>query len=308
MQNSIIFACFFRKNCKTKSNKQTIGIFDLKTYLSILFLSLFFSFTGYSQRPKDKSAEIGVFLGCSYYIGDINPLVHFGPMTKPAGGAVFRYNLNPRLAVRANAFFGTIQADDAIASSTAQQRRNLNFRSKISEFSIQAEFNFLEYQLGNERRKFTPYIFAGLGAFKFNPIAIYNNYSFTLQPLGTEGQGLEGGPKKKYKLTQFSIPFGVGIKTHLSKRIGLSLEWGMRKTFTDYLDDVSTTYYDPVELAARRGAVAAAASDPSTGTDPNYSNVGRQRGNPTTKDWYSFAGFVLTLKLKEKRETCPGVN
>jgi hypothetical protein len=280
----------------------------LKKYFAILFSLLLISLTGSAQRPKDKSAEIGIFLGGSYYIGDLNPLVHFGPMTKPAGGAVFRYNINPRLAFRANAFFGTLQADDAISSSAAQQQRNLNFKSKITEFSVQAEFNFLDYQIGNERRKFTPYIFAGIGAFKFNPTATYYNYSYTLQPLGTEGQGLEGGPRKKYKLTQVSIPFGVGIKTNLSKMIGLSLEWGMRKTFTDYIDDVSTTYYDPALLAAAHGKVSAVASDPSKGTDPNFSNVGRQRGNPTTKDWYSFAGFVLTLKLKEKRETCPGVN
>jgi hypothetical protein len=280
----------------------------LKNYFFIFFFILFCSLEGIAQRPKDKSAEIGVFLGGSYYIGDLNPLVHFGPQTQPAGGAVFRYNINPRLAVRANALFGTIQADDALSSSSSQQQRNLNFRSKITEISIQAEFNFLDYQIGNERRKFSPYIFLGAAGFKFNPVATYNNYKYTLQPLGTEGQGLEGGPRKKYKLFQFSIPFGVGIKTNLSKNIGLSIEWGMRKTFTDYLDDVSTTYYDPTKLALANGMVSARASDPSKGTDPNYSNVGRQRGNPTTKDWYSFAGFVLTLKLKEKRETCPGVN
>lgn len=280
----------------------------MKKYFFILFFFLFCTLTGSAQRPNKKSAEIGVFLGTSYYIGDLNPLVHFGPMTKPAGGAVVRYNVNTRVALRANAFFGNVQADDALSSSSAQQQRNLNFKSKVTEFSAQAEFNFLDYQIGNERKKFTPYIFAGIGVFKFNPVAVYNNYSFTLQPLGTEGQGLEGGPRKKYKLTQMSIPFGIGIKTNLSKMIGLSIEWGMRKTFTDYLDDVSTTYYDPARLAAAHGAVAAVASDPSKGTDPNYSNVGRQRGNPTTKDWYSFAGIVLTLKLKEKRESCPGVN
>jgi len=293
---------------KNKHQSLTPETAHLNRHFIILFSLLLGAFNSSAQRPQDKSAEIGVFLGGSYYIGDLNPLVHFGPMTKPAAGAVFRYNVNPRLALRANAFFGTIQADDAISSSLAQQQRNLNFKSKVSEFSVQAEFNFLDYQIGNERKKFTPYIFLGIGAFKFNPVATYYNYSFTLQPLGTEGQGLDGGPRKKYKLTQVCIPFGVGIKTNLSKMIGLSIEWGMRKTFTDYLDDVSTTYYNPAKLAAAHGAVSAVAADPSRGTDPNYSNVGRQRGNPTTKDWYSFAGITLTLKLKEKRETCPGVN
>lgn len=281
----------------------------MKKLLFIPVFCLLFTFAGFSQNKHKKSAELGIFLGGSYYIGDLNPLVHFGPMTKPAGGVVFRYNFNPRVAVRANCFFGNIQADDAASNSAAQQQRNLNFSSSVRELSVQGEFNFLDYQIGNEKKKFTPYIFLGIAGFTFNPVAQYGNYKYTLQPMGTEGQGLDGGAsKKRYKLTQISIPFGVGIKTNLSKQIGLSIEWGMRKTFTDYLDDVSKTYYDPAILAAAHGGAAAVASDPSKGTDPNFSNTGRQRGNPTTKDWYSFAGIVLTLKLKEKKETCPGVN
>lgn len=281
----------------------------MKKHFLISFILLLSALTGAAQRGKDKSSEIGIFLGGSYYIGDLNPIIHFGPLTRPAGGVVYRYNFNPRLAARANAFFGTIQADDAVSNSAAAQQRNINFKSKIAELSAQLEFNFLDYQIGNERKKFTPYLFFGLAGFKFNPTATYNNTEYSLQELGTEGQGLDGGAsKKKYKLIQMSIPFGVGIKTNLAKNIGLSIEWGMRKTFTDYLDDVSTIYYDPAKLAAAHGTASAVVSDPSKGTDPNFSNVGRQRGNPTTKDWYSFAGIVLTIKLKGKRETCPGVN
>lgn len=258
-----------------------------------------------SQRHK-KSAEIGIFLGGSYYIGDLNPTGHFNQFTKPAGGIVFRYNLNPRLSARANVLFGSLEAHDEFSGSVSQQQRNLSFKSPLTEASAQLEFNFLDYAIGNEKKKFTPYIFFGLAVFQFSPKGQLNNNWVNLQPLGTEGQGLEGGAtKKKYKLVQMSIPFGVGIKTNLSKNIGLSIEWGMRKTFTDYLDDVSNRYYDPAKLAATRGTQAAALSDQSKGTDPGSSNVGRQRGNPTTKDWYSFAGIVLSIKLKEKRETCP---
>ena len=81
----------------------------------------------------------------------------------------------------------------------------------------------------------------------------------------------------------------------------------MRKTFTDYLDDVSKRYYDPVLLAAAHGETAAIMSDKSIGTDPNYTNRGRQRGNATTKDWYAFAGIILTLKLQPAIAPCPGV-
>jgi opacity protein-like surface antigen len=278
----------------------------VKRYLLISLLS-FSIFKGYSQ-PVKKGAEIGLFLGCSYYIGDLNPMGHFNQFTKSAGGAVFRYNFNPRLAARISVFAGAIEGDDSFSNSQSQQQRNLKFRSNLSELSGQLEFNFLDYEIGNDYHGFSPYIFAGVAGYKFKPQGNVNDQWVDLQPLGTEGQGLPGGAsKRKYKLTQFSIPFGVGVKINLSKRIGISLEWGLRKTFTDYLDDVSTRYYDPAIIAARRGNNAAYLSDPSIGTDPNYTNVGRQRGNPTTKDWYNFSGIAITIKLKEKRKSCPGV-
>jgi hypothetical protein len=279
----------------------------VKKQLFILTIILLSTVAASAQRKK-KSAEIGVFLGGSYYIGDLNPFGHFNQFTKPAGGFVFRYNLDPRLAVRANVLFGGIEGHDSFSKSDAALQRNLSFKSPITELSGQLEFNFLDYQIGNEKRKFSPYIFLGIAGFKFNPQGELNNNWVALQPLGTEGQGLDGGAsKKKYKLVQISIPFGVGVKANLSKNIGISFEWGIRKTFTDYLDDVSTKYYDPVKLAAARGGTAAVMSDPSIGTDPAYSNTGRQRGNASNKDWYCFAGIALTVKLKEKRETCPGV-
>lgn len=281
---------------------------NLKNFFFILISALFSSHTGFSQ-PKQKSSEIGVFLGGSYYIGDLNPLAHFNQFTKPAGGIVFRYNFNPRLAARANAFLGAIEGQDSFSNSSAQQQRNLHFKSTIAELSAQLEFNFLNYKIGDDRQLFSPYIFFGLAGFKFNPQAKINNNWIDLQPLGTEGQGLpNGATKRKYKLLEISIPFGIGIKTNLSKNIGMTVEWGMRKTFTDYLDDVSKRYYDPAVLAVKRGATTAQLSDPSIGTDPNFSNVGRQRGNPTTKDWYAFAGIGLTVKLKDKRPKCPGAN
>jgi hypothetical protein len=278
----------------------------LKKYLFIAIILIPAS-TGWAQQPK-KSAEVGIFLGCSYYIGDLNPIAQFNQFTKPAGGAIFRYNFNTRLAARISALFGAIEGDDSFSTSVAQQQRNLKFRSNIYELSGQLEFNFLDYEIGNDRHLFSPYIFFGLAGFKFNPQGNINNHWVDLQPLGTEGQGLPGGAsKRKYKLNQMSIPFGIGVKMNLSKYIGMTIEWGMRKTFTDYLDDVSTKYYDPAVIAAKHGATAGSLSDRSIGTDPNYSNIGRQRGNPTTKDWYCFAGIGLTIKFKEKRKTCPGV-
>ena len=251
--------------------------------------------------------EVGIFLGGSYYIGDLNQK-HLNEFTKPAGGLVFRYNFNKRLSARATALYGIVEAHDSYSASAAQKQRNLAFKSNIIEGAAVLEFNFLEYEIGNENRKFSPYIFGGIAGFNFKPTGDYGGTWVALQPLGTEGQGLpDGASKKKYKLTQISLPFGVGVKANLAESIGLSLEWGMRKTFTDYLDDVSKTYYDPAAITVAHGVPAGVLSDPSIGTDPNHTNVGKQRGNPTNKDWYSFVGIMLTVKFKQKPNPCPGI-
>jgi hypothetical protein len=125
-----------------------------------------------------------------------------------------------------------------------------------------------------------------------------------LQPLSTEGQGTSAKPgTRKYRLVQVSIPFGAGFKLNLSERIDLSMEWGMRKTFTDYLDDVSTVYPDPTILDTEKGSISAAMSDRTGSTN----NVGRQRGNSKNKDWYCFTGVVLGFKFREPAQKCPAM-
>jgi hypothetical protein len=124
--------------------------------------------------------------------------------------------------------------------------------------------------------------------------------------MGTEGQGSTvSNGNKPYSLTQIGIPFGLGLKYSLLKKFCIGLEWGMRKTFTDYLDDVSTVYPDPIIIEAESGPVAAALSD-RTYKDPGQvvNNTGLQRGNSHTKDWYSFAGIFITYKIKGKNAHC----
>lgn len=238
-------------------------------------------------------------LGCSYYIGELNPSSHFNSLTRPAGGVVFRHNFNLRFALAANIYFGSIQGIDARSSSFEQQQRNLSFRSPLYELGCRGEFNFIEYKIGDEKHEFTPFMFLGVAVFNFNPKASYGNQWIALQPLKTEGQS------KAYRKTQMSIPFGAGVRINLAKRVGLVAEWGMRKTFTDYLDDVSTVYADPAQLKADNGAISAAVADRSgTGS----SNIGRQRGNPRNKDWYSFAGLTLTFQLVDKPDHCSSYN
>jgi hypothetical protein len=295
-----------KNTIKTRLKSYLARTLKVRNQIAILFFSFLLTLSSFAQSNK-KSVEVGLFLGGSYYIGDLNPIRHFDQFTKPGGGVVFRYNFNPRLAFRGNFLLGTIEAHDEFSPVAWQQQRNLSFQSQITEISAQLEFNFLKYQIGNEKDRFTPYIFGGMAGFRFEPQGQVGDEWYSLHSLSTEGQGLPGGPAKNYKLFQISLPFGVGIRLNVAKSMSLGLEWGMRKTFTDYLDDVSTRYYNPTLLEAYKGETAVILADQSIGTDAGYNNVGRQRGNPATKDWYSFAGAVLTIKINGKGNECPGV-
>jgi hypothetical protein len=101
------------------------------------------------------------------------------------------------------------------------------------------------------------------------------------------------------------MPLGLGFKFNIHKKVQLSLEYGIRLTFTDYLDDVSGTYVDPVELGAINGPVAASLSDRSLNQIGQAGrNTGSRRGDGAFNDWYSFFGIGITFKLGE-RAKCP---
>jgi hypothetical protein len=201
--------------------------------------------------------------------------------------------MNHRLTLQTHFIHGKVEASDS--KSNANPDRNLNFNSSINEVGVQFEVNFFEYFIGSKMHWWTPYIFGGTSVFFFKPYGSVNGSIVALQPLGTEGQGSSIYPDRKpYKLYAFSMPFGVGIKVSLNKLFGIGAEWGMRKTTTDYLDDVSKTYY--LNLATANPAQVppkAVASDPTMSH-----NAGMQRGNSQNTDWYSFAGVTLVVKIR----------
>jgi len=265
-----------------------------KSSVLLVFL-LLLSSTLFSQRTGD----LGIFGGVSYYLGDLNPGRQF-LMPKPAFGVLYRYNMNHRMALQAHYIHGKIEASDS--KSNTNPSRNLSFFSPVDEAGVQFEVNFFEYFIGSKMHWWTPYIFGGTSVFIFKPYANINGSKIALQPLGTEGQGSSVYPDRKpYKLYAFSVPFGIGMKVSLNKTFGVGAEWGMRKTTTDYLDDVSKTYY--LNLASANPAqipLKAVASDPTLSH-----NSGMQRGNSKNTDWYSFAGVTLVVKIRMlSKERC----
>lgn len=267
----------------------------MKFVFSILCILVLTAGSIYSQAGKRtfKQHEVGISIGGCYYIGDLNPKKHFN-LTQPGGGIFYRFTPNYRYAFRGGINFGSIMGDDSQSDETDQLQRNLNFKSNITEFNVIAEFNFLEYRISNDKYKFTTYLFLGLDVFMFKPRAQINNQWVDLQPLRTEGED------KRYKLTQMSIPFGIGVKMNVSRQVGIGFEWGPRKTFTDFLDDVSGTYPDPT-LKPYSSQLSQQLSDRSKNAG---SNINEQRGNPRTKDWYVFCGITLTVKLNIKPPPC----
>lgn len=262
-------------------------------YLIFTFLMVTSSLLSQTKKRNFRQHEVGIMIGGSYYIGDLNPRKQFN-LTQPAGGVFYRFTPNYRYAFRGGFNYGNIMGDDSQSEDADQIQRNLNFKSRIIEFHAIAEFNFLEYRISNDKYKFTTFLFLGLDVFNFKPRAQMGNFWIDLQPLRTEGQS------KGYKLTQVAIPFGLGVKMNVTKKVGIGIEWGPRKTFTDYLDDVSGTYPDP--FASPFSSInGVKLSDRSKNAG---SNVNEQRGNPRTKDWYFFFGLTLNFKLNFVAPPC----
>lgn len=259
--------------------------------LFLLFLLTSFSVDAQRANRRSKS-ELGIMLGGSYYIGDLNQFGHF-KNTNLAGGLVYRYNVHSRMALRANVMYGSVEAYDSQSKNPLLKNRNLDFQSEIYEGAVGVEFNYFPFQLGHDRYRATGYLLAEIGLFHMNPTTTLNGDEIELQSLGTEGQGSSLSSKGYYNKTQLTIPLAVGFKFSIGKNIGLNLEYGIRKTFTDYLDDVgSNNYVNPSTLAVENGPLAAQLSNRSL----DGSRFGK-RGNATTKDWYTFFGVMLTIRL-----------
>jgi len=256
-----------------------------------------------------QNSEVGFLFGTSAYSGDLDKSTRFLSQGEnhAALGIFARFDLNRFVAARANFTYGKISASDANSNSPALRARNLSFQSNITELSTVAEFN----PLGTNSRgaRIQPYIYVGVAFFRFKPEAVYAGQLLELQPLGTEGQS-DG---ERYRLNQIAIPLGLGFKFRLTERVNIGMDVGLRKTFTDYLDDVSGSYVTYSDLLRENGSLAAALGNREgeligDGTEPVIRNTGDVRGNPDTKDWYYTAGVTVSYQLFGKVKNFKGRN
>ena len=274
-----------------------------------------------SSYWKTQRNELSFGFGISNFLGELGGRNQIGApfvwdlefsQTRPAASFSYRYHVAKNVALRLGLTYGVLAGNDNLTTETYRKLRNLSFKSDVYELEMVFEFHLYKEELGHvydlrgvkgtKSSRVGLYFFGGVGAFNFNPKAQLNNAWVELQPLGTEGQGLEGGPEP-HSLTQICIPMGLGLRKALNKQWSVGLELQYTKTFTDYIDDVSTNYFDNDAIADRSGAQGAFLADPSVydARFPEFGSAGQQRGDPDDLDAYLFLKAQLHYKIVKYR-------
>ena len=323
----------------------------LHKFVQKRFLLLLLSFTilsnSYSQAflfgGEKVKWEVGFNFGPSFFLGDLGGNSGKGTndikdinleFTKMMKGVFVTAYPKGWLGIRLAADVTYLEGSDDIINTTGinelyRKQRNLDFKSTVLEGYFALElFPTMMFRRNTEYEpKLRPYGLIGVGVFHFNPKgslsdAAGNKTWYALQPLRLEGQGMAEYPDvKPYKLTQINIPIGVGIKYYVSERINLSSEILYRKTFTDYIDDVSAKYIDPNNfskyLSAADAAVAYKLSDkiqPIIFPGMTRFPAGNQRGDTKDGDTYFSAIAKIGIRLgplqgniQTRQTRCPSV-
>ena len=267
-----------------------------KLIFMFLILSCVGSFKAQRKTFFSKS-EFGLNVGQMYYIGDLNQFKPFY-QSNWSGGLMYRYNLQPRITLRFNYLYGKVEAYDKESSNPLFVNRNLEFRSVIHEVAAGLEFHYVPFTFGKGNKNAgTVYLLAQLGGFYMNPKAMYNGSLVELSSLSTEGQGTSIATSKTYSRYQLCVPLGMGVKFAIGNKLTVNFDLAIRKTFTDYLDDVgSATYANSKVIDKEVSQMAADLSNRSL--DGSKYGI---RGNPTTKDWYVYSGMTIALRLGREK-------
>jgi hypothetical protein len=294
-----------------------------RTILLLIVLALFSKSHAQAFLFGEKVKwEVGFNFGPSFFLGDLGGNSGKGTnntkdlnfeFTKLMKGIFLTMYPKNWIGLRLAANITYLEGDDAVINTTGidelwRKQRNLDFKTNVFEGSLSLEIfpTMLLNRNSEYEPRFRPYVMGGIGVFHFNPKGSITDASgnktwYNLHPLRLEGQGMPEYPySKPYNLTQINIPYGGGLKYYASERINISAELLYRKTFTDYIDDVSTRYIDPNNyskyLSAADAALAYKLSDKSIGIIyPGMTRypAGTQRGDLKDADTY----FTIVMKL-----------
>lgn len=250
-----------------------------------------------APKAWGQYSELGGSVGLSYYLGDMNQK-HFAN-AQPMLGLTFRKSYQKKIAYSIFAHATYLRGADSLSSDPAIVNRNLNFRTPLYELGGCFEMNYFDFQKGSRFDWITPYLFVGISVFYINPQGYNGNEWVDLQPIGTEGQIVDGG--KKYNLVNFALPFGTGLKITGGKFFSLTFYGGLRKTFTDFIDDVSGSYANPNDFEENERIFV---DNSITKGRADGTNEGLDRGINNTNDWYVITGFMLAVRLNYGKSAC----
>ena len=166
--------------------------------------------------------EVGLYFGGANYVGDIGENSYINP-NNLAGSIFYKYNTNPRIALRATYSYLPIQANDLKATTTFRRNRALNFSNTINELALGLEYNFYEFDLSSEDKTWTPYLLLEFVGFNYKNVKSHTS----------SGQKIYG------QKTSYAIPFGIGYKSKLYSTLAFAFETKFRYTFEDDLDYAS---------------------------------------------------------------------
>lgn len=236
----------------------------------LVFATVWMAVSGQAQ----VTADIGIWGGSSVYFGDMDETNPLQPLN-PNFGAYFRYNFNSRVGLRAMFLTGSFADEGVIEGLPAL------FDKNVQDFSLQVEINYLKYILGSGKTPFTSYVTAGFGVAYF-PYEMDPVFIAMFNPSHNKGSAIV-----KESVVTPTIPFGIGFKYTLGQRLGIGIEYQMRKLFSDKLDNLD----DPL---AYEKANADGTIEEILYTDMIHNN-----------DWSGYVGIHLTYKIYIGKRACP---
>jgi len=305
----------------------------MKRVILLIIISIFCKVAlGQFSRPsewKKYKHEIFGAVGAANMLGDLGGRdkegSHYTPadlnfnQSRTAFGIGYRYKVAKLVNLAGKFSYLILKGDDAQTKDIYRRNRNLNFKSNVFELTGRVEVGVQKFKRGGSKygvqksssksKMFSHaiYGFIGIGGFYYNPKGRRANGEYVqLRPLHTEGQGLSGGPKQYGKFS-INIPVGVYYKFIINKQISIGAELGYRKTFTDYIDDVGSVYYDKTALLNAYGPLSVEMSDPNLGkqvgfSSPDASGTPAQRGDKY-KDAYLTFELTASYIFKKQRKS-----
>ena len=232
----------------------------------LLTFGLLLAVTGYTQ----KTADIGIWGGGSNYQGDIENYP-FTDLSFPSFGAYFRYNFHYRTSVRFMFLTGNVSGEGVI------QNQPFEFSKNVQDLTLQAEINFLRYMLGNKKASFSSYVTAGFGVMYY-PYDYDPEFLYLINTAHNKGDA-----STRKSVIAPTLPFGIGFKFNIGSRMGIGMEYQMRKLFNDQLDNLD----DPLAHFNLEG------------------NEVIYRDTFHNNDWVGFLGLHVTYKIFLGSKPCP---